>query len=86
MTEHEAAEMFVDLYQLDVDPATIGGTDPLFGPRSAFGRDSMDVLKLIAALRERYSFDVGDLKTESFLTTSSIVNFLGSRAQTNADV
>ncbi|WP_137294886.1 beta-ketoacyl-ACP synthase 3 [Nocardioides dongxiaopingii] len=86
MTEHEAAEMFVELYQLDVDPAAIGGSDPLFGPRSAFGRDSMDVLKLIAALRERYRFDIGDLKTESFLTTSSIVDFLGSRAQTNAEV
>ncbi|WP_122817591.1 beta-ketoacyl-ACP synthase 3 [Nocardioides pantholopis] len=86
MSEHEAAEMFVGLYQLDVDPATIAGTDQLFGPRSAFGRDSMDVLKLIAALRERYTFDIGDLKTESFLTTASIVDFLGSRAQAKAGI
>lgn len=76
MNEQTIAEKFVKTYDLDVRAEDLRPDQPLFGPQSELGLDSMDVLKFIAALAEEHTFELAAIKTESFRTLRSITEFL----------
>lgn len=78
--EDEVKKIYVELFELDIDPGSITTDEELFGPQCVHGIDSMDVLRFLAELRGRYDLDVSEIATETFRTTGSIANFLHGRA------
>lgn len=76
MLEQQVKEMFVDTYRLDVAPEQVPSDAELFGPGSVYGLDSMDALRFIAALNERFPLDVGGARTDTFRNVRNIVQFL----------
>jgi acyl carrier protein len=74
--EQQIKEMFVATYGLDVPPDQVPSDAELFGPGSAYGLDSMDVLQFIAKLHERFTLDIGGARTDTFLNVRNIVRFL----------
>lgn len=77
--ESEVKKVYVELFEIDVDPESIGGDEELFGPQCDYGIDSMDVLRFLADLRQRYDLDVSEIATETFRTPASIATFLSER-------
>ena len=69
---NEVRALFVQTYRLDVDPSSIDPEEPLYGLASRFGLDSMDTLKFIALLHEKYGIDIGSTNTDTFRTLASI--------------
>lgn len=78
----ELRELFVSTYDLDLPPGDVDPTEPLFGTRSRFGLDSMDTLRFIALLNERYGLDIAATNTDSFRTIERIEAVLGPRQAT----
>ncbi|MEU5884357.1 phosphopantetheine-binding protein [Spirillospora sp. NPDC047279] len=76
MNEQIIADKYVKTYDLDVRPEDLGSDEPLFGPQSIYGLDSMDVLRFIAALAEEYDIELAAIKTDTFRTLRSITAFL----------
>jgi acyl carrier protein len=54
--ERELAELFVSALNLDVAPADIDATAPLFG--DGLGLDSIDVLEVALEISQRYGFQL----------------------------
>ncbi|MGW6441556.1 acyl carrier protein [Lentzea sp. NPDC055074] len=76
----ELREVFVSTYdQLGLAAGDVGDDEPLFGPDARFGLDSMDTLKFIAVLHERYQFDIGSAKTDTFRTIARIEESLAAQ-------
>ncbi|MFJ9557800.1 acyl carrier protein [Nocardiopsis sp. NPDC101807] len=77
--ESEVKKVYVELFEIDAAPESIGGDEELFGPQCVHGIDSMDVLRFLAVLRKRYGLDVSEIATETFRTPASIAAFLAGR-------
>ena len=60
--KHELKQMIVEEADKDVDPADISDDEPLFGPRSNLGLDSIDGLQISMALQTRYGVVITDPK------------------------
>ncbi|MFE1165830.1 acyl carrier protein [Nocardiopsis sp. NPDC058789] len=80
--ESEVKKVYVELFEIDVEPESIGSEEELFGPQCDYGIDSMDVLRFLADLRQRYDLDVSEIATETFRTPASIAVFLSERGGT----
>lgn len=76
MVENEVRSIFANVYKLEVPAERIGLDEPLFGPGSSYGLDSLDTLRFISALQENYRFDVGACGTDTFRTIRSITSFV----------
>lgn len=46
----------------DVEPGTITDDEPIFGPDSTLGLDSLDVLEITVALKLHYGLQITDSK------------------------
>jgi len=68
--------LFVEVYRLDISPEEVVEDEPLFGLKSRFGLDSMDTLRFISELHERYGLDIGSTNTDSFRTIALICETL----------
>lgn len=77
--ESEIKKAYVELFELEVEPESISSDQELFGPQCDFGIDSMDVLRFLADMRQRYDLDISEIATETFRTTGSIARFLADR-------
>ncbi|MBX9391081.1 phosphopantetheine-binding protein [Streptomonospora nanhaiensis] len=73
---NDIRKLFVQVYQLDVRPEEVAADEPLFGLSSRFGLDSMDTLRFISELHERYGLDIASTNTDSFRTLARIVETL----------
>ncbi|MGW4896337.1 acyl carrier protein [Kitasatospora sp. NPDC004240] len=76
MTEDDIKQFVADTFGFETPAGEIDPEEPLWGPESRFGLDSIDSLKLIAALRERQAFDIGGLAPGTFRSVRSIAGFL----------
>lgn len=54
--ERELAALFVEALNLEVDPATIDATAPIFG--DGLGLDSIDILEVALEVSNRYGFQL----------------------------
>lgn len=54
--EREVAEMIVDTFNFDMNPADIDPQAPLF--REGLGLDSIDMLELALVISKRYGFQI----------------------------
>ncbi|PSK92347.1 acyl carrier protein [Murinocardiopsis flavida] len=72
----EVRNLFIEVYKLDAECDQIATDEPLFGLSSRFGLDSMDTLRFIAVLHERYGLDIGSTNTDSFRTLDKICETL----------
>ncbi|MGW6917517.1 acyl carrier protein [Kitasatospora sp. NPDC054939] len=84
MTEEEIKEFVAATFGFEVPAAEIDAEEPLWGSEARFGLDSIDSLKLIAALRERQAFDIGGLAPGTFRSVRSIAEFLNGVTAGNA--
>ncbi|MDG4830821.1 acyl carrier protein [Solwaraspora sp. WMMD1047] len=78
MVEQQVRTIFASVYAIDRPAEGIDLDEPLFGPESAFGLDSLDTLRFIAALQDAYRFDVGACGTDTFRTIRSISDFVAA--------
>lgn len=69
-------KLIADVYPLTIPAEEIASDEPLFGPESRFGLDSIDTLQLISRLRGQYGFDVANIGMNTFKTLDSIEAFL----------
>lgn len=76
MIEQQVRTLFTEVYRLDVPAEQIGLEEPLFGPESRYGLDSLDTLRFINALQQKFPFDVGSCGTDTFRTIRSIAEFI----------
>lgn len=76
MIEEQVRTLFAKVYQLDTPAEQINVEEPLFGPESRYGLDSLDTLRFIGALQQQYQFDVGSCGTDTFRTIRSIAEFV----------
>lgn len=74
--EQQIKELFVSTYRLEAHPEEISSDQELFGPSSAFGLDSMDVLQFIGVLMDNYNFDLGSTRTDTFTSVRTTAKFL----------
>lgn len=66
----ELKQMIVEETDKDIDPASIGDDEPLFGPRAALELDSIDGLQISMALQRRYGLSITDPKEMRRVLTS----------------
>jgi acyl carrier protein len=78
VVEQQVRTIFASVYKIDQPVEGIGLDEPLFGPGSVFGLDSLDTLRFIAALQETYKFDIGACGTDTFRTVRSITDFVAA--------
>lgn len=78
MLKQEIKELFLQCYELgnQMKAEDIGDDTELFGPKSPYGLDSMDVLKFIGLLREKYDFDITTIHPDMFRTVNKAAEFL----------
>lgn len=64
MTERylELKQLIVDACDKDIDPASIGDGEVLFGPQARLELDSLDALQISMALQRQYGVRLGDSK------------------------
>lgn len=70
----EVKTLLVDRLGLEIDVATIGDDQPLFG--RGLELDSIDTLELALAIEESYGVVVTDDDTESLLSLNRLVDHL----------
>jgi acyl carrier protein len=76
----EVRDIFATIYNLDLPAGRVDLDEPLFGPASAYGLDSLDTLRFIAALQEAYGFDIAACGTDTFRTVRGIAEFITAQS------
>ncbi len=62
--EYELAELIIDFCNVeDVTPDEIDADEPLIGPDSPFGLDSLDAVEVVVAVQKKYGVRIGGEKT-----------------------
>jgi len=62
--EYELAELIIDFCNVeDVTPDEITADEPLIGPDSPFGLDSLDAVEVVVAVQKKYGVRIGGEKT-----------------------
>ncbi|GAB3442061.1 hypothetical protein GCM10027570_08950 [Streptomonospora sediminis] len=77
---NDVKRLFVEVYKIDLHPDEIADDEPLFGLSSRFGLDSMDTLRFISELHERYGLDIAATNTDSFRTMARIAETVDADA------
>jgi len=72
--------LIVERLKLERDPASIGDTEPLFGPEG-LGLDSIDALELVLGLEQEFGVTVDDQQVGSqvLATVDQIAEFIASK-------
>jgi acyl carrier protein len=70
--------MIVEESDKDIDPATIGDDEPLFGEESTIQLDSLDAIQLSMAIQKKYAIKVTDSKEarRAFATVNSLAELI----------
>ncbi len=77
--EFELAELIIDFCNVeDVSPSEIATDDPLIGPDSPFGLDSLDAVEVVVAVQKKYGVRIGGEKTsrEALESLHTLANFI----------
>lgn len=74
-------EEFVQSYNLSVTPEEIQDDVHLFGEKSPYGLDSMDVLLFINLMKKKFDLQLEAINTTSFQTVNNIVAFIEKQKQ-----
>ncbi|KON84873.1 acyl-carrier protein [Rossellomorea marisflavi] len=74
-------EEFVQSYNLSVTPEEIQDDVHLFGEKSPYGLDSMDVLLFINLMKKKFDLQLEAINTTSFQTVNNIVEFIEKQKQ-----
>ncbi len=62
--EKELLEMIVEVCNItDPVPEDLSPDDPLIGPESALGLDSLDAVEIVVAVEKRYHIRIGSQET-----------------------
>jgi acyl carrier protein len=74
----ELKHMIVEESDKDIDPATIGDDEPLFGEESTIQLDSLDAIQLSMAIQKKYAIKVTDSKEarRAFATVNSLAELI----------
>lgn len=69
-------ELIVRRLKLDIDPATIDSSAPLFG--EGLGLDSIDALELVLGLEQEFGIKVEDeeVGVKAFASVDALVDFI----------
>ena len=81
--ESEVAEVLVEAVNLEMDPAEIDPTEPLFGDRG-LGLDSIDALELALAVSVKYGVQIrsdDDQHREALQSLQSLTNYIEAHRQ-----
>jgi len=69
--ERELAELIVKFCNIeDVEPSSISADDPLIGPDSPFGLDSLDAVEVVVAVQKTYGVRIGADNTSRIVLQS----------------
>ncbi|MGD7048773.1 acyl carrier protein [Rossellomorea marisflavi] len=74
-------EEFVQSYNLSVTPEEIQDDVHLFGEKSPYGLDSMDVLLFVNLMKKKFDLQLEAINTTSFQTVNNIVEFIEKQKQ-----
>ena len=77
--EYELAELIIDFCNVeDVTPDEIAADEPLIGPDSPFGLDSLDAVEVVVAVQKKYGVRIGGEKTsrEALESLYTLANFI----------
>ncbi len=77
--EFELAELIIDFCNVeDVAPEEIAADDPLIGPDSPFGLDSLDAVEVVVAVQKKYGVRIGGEKTsrEALQSLQTLAEFI----------
>lgn len=77
--EKELVEMIADVCSLiDPIPDTLSFDDPIFGPDSPLGLDSLDAVEIVVALEKGYNvrIDVQETSRRVFRSFSTLADFI----------
>lgn len=75
--EQQIKEKLVQVLELDMDPAEIDESKPLFG-HEGLGLDSVDVLEVVAMLQMDFNVEISDREeaSEILTTVRNIADFV----------
>ncbi|NQD68163.1 acyl carrier protein [Bacillus haikouensis] len=79
--KHLIKKEFVESYNLSVSPDEIQDDIHLFGEKSPYGLDSMDVLLFINLMKNKFDLQLEAISTTSFQTVNNIVDFIEKQKQ-----
>jgi acyl carrier protein len=73
-------ELIVRRLKLDIDPATIEDTVPLFG--EGLGLDSIDALELVLGLEQEFGIKVADeeVGVKAFSSVNALTDFIREKS------
>ncbi len=77
--EDELKKLIIDKCNItDVEPDEVGYDDPLFGPDSPLGLDSLDAVEVVVAVQKAYDVQIGNQKKsrEVLASLRTLANFL----------
>ena len=70
-------ELIVDRMNLDIEPATIGDADALFGDgEGSLGLDSIDALDLVVGVYEEFDVEIEESDMHVFENVSTLDAFI----------
>ena len=81
--ESEVASLLVEALHLEIDPASIDPSAPLFGPEG-LGLDSIDALEIAFAIANKYGVQIksGDSDNQKiFSSVSSLAEFISQHVE-----
>jgi len=82
--EHELIELIIDFCNVeDADAAAIDFNQPLIGPDSAFGLDSLDAVEVVVAVQKTYGVRIGSEQTsrEVLRSITTLAEYIRSQRQ-----
>ena len=77
--EKELIEMIMDVCNItDPVPEDFSLDDPLIGPESALGLDSLDAVEIVVAVEKKYKVRIGSQETtrEIFRSLKTLANYI----------
>ncbi|HEY3278472.1 MAG TPA: phosphopantetheine-binding protein [Syntrophorhabdaceae bacterium] len=77
--ERELLEMIIQVCNItDPIPEDLSPGDPLIGPESAFGLDSLDAVEIVVAVEKKYNIRIGSQETtrKIFRSLKTLANYV----------
>lgn len=83
--EERIKQLIVERLKLEIAPADIGDTQPLFG--EGLGLDSIDALELVLGLEQEFGVKIEDeeVGAEALATVATLAAFVRDKAPAGAD-
>ena len=77
--EKELLEMIIEVCNItDPVPEDLSPNDPLIGPDSALGLDSLDAVEIVVAVEKKYKIHIGSQETtrKIFRSLKTLANYV----------